>query len=172
MEGKMKHLKYTRSITPADIKSIMLDLAATIETPHGFTNEALSINSEGTSESVFSEESISRDLFGWVLQLSFKHWSDMRSGRKGIGDVVAMFIDSHIRTVSGDKLRLLTLGDTGPHYAAQYLRKAATALPTHHLPWLFEYNLSEEEKQERFLQAFAESLSKKIRRSRGATVWQ
>ena len=144
----------------------MLDVAAAIETPEAFTNDALSLDCEGKAQSVFSAESVCRDLFGWVLQLSHKHWSDMRSGRKDIGDVVAMFIDSHIRTVSGDRLRLLTLGDTGPHYAAQYLKKAANALPTHHLPWLFEYSLSEEEKQERFLQAFAEALSKKIWKNR------
>jgi len=165
----MKHLRYTRSIKPIDIKIIMLELADVIERQGAFTNDAVSLNQEGNSHDVFSGESSSRDLFGWVLYLSFKHWSDMRSGRKGIGDVVAMFIDSHIRTVSGDKLRLLTLGDTGPQYAAQYLRQAATVLPTHHLPWLFEYSLSEEEKQERFFQAFAEALSKKILKNRRAS---
>ena len=164
----MKHLRYTRSIKPIDIKIIMLELANVIERPGAFTNDGVSLNQEGNSRDVFSKESSSRDIFGWVLYLSFERWSDMRSGRKSIGDVVAMFIDSHIRTVSGDKLRLLALGDTGPHYAAQYLRKAAEALPIHHLPWLFEYSLSEEEKQERFFQAFAESLSKKILRNRHA----
>ena len=139
-------------VTPADLKTIMLKLAEAVVLPNAFTNDALSLGEDGKSRSVFSPEAVRRDLLGWIIKISYDHFSTVRHSRKSIGGLVSMYIDSHIRIVSEEKLRLMLLGDAGPMYAARYLEQAALALDPDSLPKLFEYAKdyeSEEDKSKR-----------------------
>lgn len=161
---KASEARYVSKITSQDLKAIMLKLVETISRPNAFTNEGLSLDSEEKSANIFSADSVSSDLLGWIIKLSYEHWSNMRTGRKTIGNLVSMYIDSHIRTVSADKLRLMTLGDVGPKETARYLKRAVQALDAQHLPPLFRYAKdyeSEEDKQKR-LEKAGERRAKKL----------
>jgi len=127
------------TVTSQDLKTIMLQLAESISMPNAFTNEQIALGADGKPRSVFSPDATQCDLFGWILKLSHRHFKDMRAGRKNVGNVVSIYIDSHIRNVSGDALRLMTLGDYGPAYAARYLQQAVRFLHPIYLPVLFTY---------------------------------
>ena len=144
------------TITSQDVKTIMLQVAEKIQMLNTCTNEAMSLDPDGKSRDVFSEEATQRDLLGWIFKLSYDHWSELGSGRKTIGHMVSMYVDSHIRIGSDNTLRLMALGDTGPVYAAQYLKRIAQTLDSHNLPVLFKYAKdyeSEEDKQKRLEKA-------------------
>jgi len=153
---KVSEARFIKKISAQDLKTIMKGLSDAIQAPDAFTNEALSLGADGKMQDVFSPQAVQLDLLGWILKLSYQHWSELRSGRRTIGHVVSMYIDSHIRTVSGDTLRLITLGDAGPAYASRYLRHAAEKLQMDALPALFSYAKdyeSEEDKEKRLAKA-------------------
>lgn len=145
--------RHANKIQPEDLKAIMLELATIIRDPCSYTREALALNSQGEPEDVFSTKAVQCDMYGWISKLSYGRWHKMRTGRKTRGDMVSMYIDSHIRTVSGGKLRLMLLGDTDPLYASKYLYAAAQKINSGSLPKLFKYAVdygTEEEQLERF----------------------
>jgi hypothetical protein len=149
---KIKKAKLSVSgITPQDLKTILLQVAEAIQKPNAFNSEAMSHNADGKPCDIFSPEATKLDLLGWIIKFSYQQWPEMRR-RKDIGHLVSMYIDSHIRTVSNEGLRLMTLSDAGPVYAAQYLNQAAEHLSETQLPILFGYGKdyeSEEDKKKR-----------------------
>jgi hypothetical protein len=157
---KSKDLRHIGKLTPPDLKIIMKKVAEKIFSPDSFTNDAVSLDAAGKPCDLYSDDAVSRDLLGWILKVSYDHFDNIRSGRRNIGQVISMYIDSHIRTVSGEKLRLMSLGDMGAKYAASYLARAADALHPTQLPILFAYAKdyeSEEDKQK----AIARSLARR-----------
>jgi hypothetical protein len=159
---KNSDARFIAKISPNDLRTIMLQLAKIILVPDAFTSDALSLGADDKAQDIFSADASKHDLLGWIIKLSYDHWSHMRAGRKTIGHLVSLYIDSHIRTVSADKLRLMTLGDTGCKYASRYLIKAAQALEPEALPQLYKYAKdyeSEEDKKKR-LQKAAERKAK------------
>ena len=146
---KPSESRHISRITPHDLRSIMLEIAETIRQPNAFTNDAVSLNADGKHCSLFTSEAVQCDLLGWIIKLSYERWPSIRTGRKNIGYMVSMYIDSHLRTVSGGKLRLLTLGEAGFKFASMYLKQAALALDLYHLPQLFTYAKYYETEEER-----------------------
>ena len=135
----MSEARYASKIVSQDIKAIMLKMADAILVPNAFTNEGVSLDAHSKSCDIYSPEAIQHDLLGWIVKISYRHWSDMPSGRKSIGYLISMYIDSHIRTTSAGKMRLMTLGDTGYEYASRYLKEASECLHSTDLPVLFRY---------------------------------
>ncbi len=159
---KTSEVRCARFISPQDIQDIMLKTAEAIQLPNAFNSQSMSLDANGTSCDVFSSEATQHDLLGWILKLSFQHWQHL-TARKDIGNVVSMYIDSHIRSISNNELRLILLSETGPEYASRYLIQAAQRLDSTKLPPLFRYSPdweSEEDRKRRLEKAAARKTKK------------
>lgn len=159
-------------ITPGDLRQIMLDLADKICEPGAYSAHYVALDADGNTADPFYGEAVTHDLLGWIMVLGHAQWPDFdEDQRRNVGTALQNYIDSHIRVISGDQLRLITLGQltnvrvqTGDRpweitlgepnvqKIATFLRRATDLLPRDKLPKLCSYSQepqlpSREEKQ-------------------------
>jgi hypothetical protein len=82
---------------------------------------------------VFAPDAVQHDLLGWIIRLSYEYWPDLRS-RERIGLEVSEHIDAHIRDLSNDEYRLMSLGDMGRGFTRRFLSQAIAHLDDTYLP--------------------------------------
>jgi hypothetical protein len=121
-------------IFPADLVAIVTQVLEKIRDPSAFTNHDLSLDASGKGCNVYTKKIVRGDLLGWILHLSYYHWTGTKTERERIGYTVAAYVDAHIRTITGGKHRLMSIGDANYEQMLRDLAYVISTLPHGYLP--------------------------------------